>query len=361
MNKPAISAVTTILGIAIIGGASFFYSQPVDTVAPIDALTIEERRISLIAVGDIMLSRNVAQKIKTRRDINYPFLKVRDQLKSADIVFANLENPITPGPDIKTGQMIFHATPGVEKALRDAGITIVSLANNHTPNFGQRGLVDTFRLLREAGIRYVGAGNNFEEARKHVTISTNGLRVAFLAYNDRDVVPASYQATAKQAGTAFMDMAELQRAVKAAKQESDFVIVSMHSGTEYKKLPNANQKKFAHAAIDAGAEMVIGHHPHVVQTMEEYKGKYIFYSLGNFIFDQMWSQDTREGIGLNIILTNAGVEAITFLPLQIDDYSQPRWLSDGAQAQRILNRLQFPAITTMTRSLKKSYEPANIP
>jgi poly-gamma-glutamate capsule biosynthesis protein CapA/YwtB (metallophosphatase superfamily) len=155
-------------------------------------------------------------------------------------------------------------------------------------------------------------------------------------------------------------------AVKAAKAKANFVIVSMHSGTEYAPRPNKRQQQFARAAIDSGAELVLGHHPHVVQTAEIYKGKYIFYSLGNFVFDQMWSRQTREGLMLKIIFNKDGivchscdlpteasakagsrnpVPKIEYQPVLIYDYAQPRILT-GKAAAKVLARLKLPAHLT---------------
>src|SRR3990167_6777304 len=132
--------------------------------------------VSLIAVGDISFSRGVERKIKKQKDINYPFLKIWDYLKSADLVFGNLETPITEGPEIPDFEMIFRSNPGTEQALRQAGFSVLSLANNHTPNFGEQGLKDTFNYLTEAGIKYVGAGNNEQEANQPVYFEVNDLK-----------------------------------------------------------------------------------------------------------------------------------------------------------------------------------------
>ncbi len=296
--------------------------------------------VSLVAAGDIMLSRDVAAKIKKYNDVNYPFLKTRDYTSSADIAFANLETPITPSRPIGTGELTFRSDPGVEKGLKDAGFSIVSLANNHTLNFGTKGLQDTFSYLDKVGIKYVGAGNNLDEALTPKYIEIKGITFGFLAFNDTDTVPDSYGAMANRAGTAFMDIERMRTAVQKAGNQADIVIVSMHAGKEYTAVPNTRQTEFAHAAIDAGADMVIGHHPHVVQTVEKYHDRYIIYSLGNFIFDQMWSHETREGMTLKAMFTKNGLQSITFSPVVIDDYVQPHTV-EGSQAESILTRLDI--------------------
>ncbi len=298
----------------------------------------EDQEVSLVAVGDIMLSRNVAAKIKANGD-DYPFKEVTSLLQDSDITFANLECPITAGPVVPTGSMIFHANPGIEKALAASGIKIVSLANNHTMNYGAKGLLDTIDYLDAVGIKHAGAGKDDVAANTPVYFDIKGIKFAFLAYNDADVVPDNYAAAPNHPGNNIMDIPKMETAVKNAKENADIVIVSMHSGTEY-KLPNQHQKDFAHAAIDAGAEFIIGHHPHVLQPIEKYNGKYIMYSLGNFIFDQMFSLETRQSVLTKTYFNKEGLERIEFTPLMIYDYAQPRVVTDEAEKAAILKKLE---------------------
>jgi poly-gamma-glutamate capsule biosynthesis protein CapA/YwtB (metallophosphatase superfamily) len=292
---------------------------------------------TLVAVGDIMLSRAVATRMR-RHGYDYPFASTSEFMRGADIAFGNLETAITEGPEVLPFEMSFRADPESAKALRDAGFDVLSLANNHTPNFDEKGLVDTIFYLDEAGIVHVGAGTD-SEANRAKFIEANGIRFAFLAYNDDDVVPASYEATETRRGTAFMHTERMKAAVQNARSAADIVIVSMHAGDEYEPFPNDSQTAFAHAAIDSGAELVLGHHPHVVQTMEVYKGKYIFYSLGNFIFDQMWSRETREGLAVKATFRKDGLTGVTFHPVLIEDYAQPRFLEAAGEIEQILDRL----------------------
>ena len=303
-------------------------------------LPIKKEEVSLIAVGDISYSRGVERIVKKQNDINYPFLKIGDYLKNADLVFGNLETPITEGREINDFEMIFRSNPLTEKALKLNNFSILSLANNHTPNFGEKGLKDTFFYLEKEGIKYVGAGENEKTAYQPVYIEKKGIKFAFLAYNDSDVVPLSYKATENFAGTAFMETEKMIEAVKKAKQKSDFVIVSMHSGNEYVNKPNSSQVNFAHSAIDAGADLVIGHHPHVVQILEKYKDKYIFYSLGNFIFDQQASE-TRKGLMIKVYFTKDEITKISLLPIIMKNLAQPE-IADINEAKKILQRLNFP-------------------
>jgi len=301
----------------------------------------EESFITLIAVGDIMLSRTVDQKMKEYQDYKYPFLKTAGLIQKADIAFGNLECPITLGRIIDIFEMVFRANPETVEGLKCAGFDILSLANNHSFNFGVQGLKDTFRYLNEAGIIYIGAGQDKQEAHRPKILGVKGIKIAFLAYTDSIFTPISYQAGENQAGVAFMEVSEMEKDIALAKSQADLVIVSMHSGTEYASQPDDKQVCFAHSAIDAGADLIIGHHPHVIQKIEEYKGKYIFYSLGNFVFDQMWSEETREGLIAKIVLDKEKIKEISFTPVLIENYAQPKIL-DSQEAENIFQKLAIP-------------------
>ena len=337
-----IFSVLALCGLIFFYSCSFsgkinFSALPANNENLETASTTQDQEASIIFVGDIMLSRGVAQKIKEHNDYNYPFLKIGDYLKSADFVFGNLETSLIKGREISSGEMVFRADPELADVLKSFGFAVVSLANNHTMNFGKAALENTLITLLKAGVEYAGAGSSALEAYNPGIIEKNGISFAFLAYTDSDVVPVSYFATATTAGVALMDINKMAEAVKLAKQRADLVIVSMHSGIEYKDYPNNRQTNFARAAVTAGADLVIGHHPHVVQTAEQYKGKYIFYSLGNFIFDQQWWK-TKEGIALKIIFNKQGVRRIEPQAVYIEDFSQPTLLS-GEAARKVISRL----------------------
>lgn len=296
----------------------------------------EPPQATLVAVGDIMLSRTVGKRMR-QYGIDYPFASTTSLIADADIAFGNLETPIILGPEVQPFEMVFRADPEAARALKDTGFDILSLANNHTPNLGPEGILETLRYLDTEGIMHVGAGKDDIEAGQPMFIIANGIVFAFLAYNDSDVVPALWEAASGNPGTALMRVENMIKAVKGANNFADIVIVSMHSGTEYEPLPNERQIRFAHAAIDAGAEMVVGHHPHVVQSIEIYKGKYIFYSLGNFVFDQMWSRETREGLAFAATFTKDGLKGVKYRPVLIEDYAQPRLL-EGEEAAKIVEK-----------------------
>jgi len=293
--------------------------------------------VTLVAVGDIMLSRTVAARIKAKGSA-YPFEALAGTLRLADIAFANLETPLTGGRDIKPGEMSFRADPALADELRQAGFSVVSLANNHTPNFGERGLRDTLAGLDAAGLRHAGAGLDQDSAAASAVVEAGGRIFEFLAYTDSRLTPPAYQAAEGHPGTAPMDIETMRRDVARARNRGSVVVVSMHAGVEYAARPDDVQTAFARAAVDAGAELVIGHHPHVVQPVERYKGKFIFYSLGNFIFDQDWSRETRDGLAVRFTFRGGRVARADLLPVVIDE-SRPRPAA-GPDADRILARLK---------------------
>lgn len=301
---------------------------------------IAPKEVSIVFAGDIMLSRGVNRAINKNNNINFPFAKLSDYINSADFGFANLETPITPGREIVNMEMVFRSEPGVEKAMKDSGFDILSLANNHSGNFGALGLRDTFDYLKNAGIEYVGGGVDDAEANAPLYFEKNGIRFAILAYTDPTFTPYEYEAKQLRPGVAFMRTQKMIEAVNSAKMQADFVIVSIHAGDEYKPAPNKRQVDFSRAAIDAGADLIIGHHPHVVQTMEKYNGKYIFNSLGNFVFDQMFNDDVRKGLVVKATFNKDGVKNLELLPTWMEFLGQPR-LADVNKYHLVLDRLNY--------------------
>ncbi len=288
-----------------------------------------------------MLSRGVAGEIKKNGDDpGHPFAKIKNHLNSGDIVFGNLENPVTPGREIMMPERVLRADPGTVTGLQKAGFTVLSLANNHTHDFGTQGLLDTFSYLEQAGLEYAGAGKTENEAFAATYIEAKGYRLAFLAFCDHILLPETCLAEADRPGVAYFDRDKMRDAIRKAREKADIVVVSMHAGSEYEPAPDLAQTRFAHLAVDAGADLVLGHHPHVLQRVEEYKGKHIFYSLGNFIFDQQWSRTTRESLLAKIFIDTEGVKKIECLPVYINDQNQPQLL-EGNKAERVLKALDL--------------------
>ena len=306
---------------------------PIITPTP----TLTPQSVSILFLGDTMLSRGVAYQITKNNDLYYSFQYVKDYLLNNDFVFSNLESPVIDGKVINAGEMFFRTDEKLIPILKEMNFSIVSLANNHMLDMGQKGLLNTFNILKDNNIQYAGAGKNYEKAHELKILEKNGIKFAFLAYNDNDVVSVTNEATENKAGTAFMNLEALKKDVEAAELISDFVIVSMHSGDEYQLEPNQRQINFAHTAIDNGADLVIGHHPHIVQKYEKYKNGYIFYSLGNFIFDQMWSQETREGVMIKIVFGKDEIKTMEATPYIIENFSQPRIINKETEIELYQN------------------------
>jgi poly-gamma-glutamate capsule biosynthesis protein CapA/YwtB (metallophosphatase superfamily) len=239
-----------------------------------------------------MLSRGVRRQILAAGDPALPFRKVAPFFSKADISFINLESPFSDRGRYQDEGLIFHAAPQMIEGLTLARISLASTANNHARDCGPYGVDYTVKWLRCHGVQPVGSSESELTTHRGVVIERNGIRFGFLGYtfdqqngNWRDL----------DMRISMADPAVVSRDVKELRKLADVVVVSMHSGIEYATKPSSAQMELAHAAIDAGAELVIGHHPHVVQPEEEYRGGVIFYSLGNFVFDQYQRQATQHG------------------------------------------------------------------
>jgi gamma-polyglutamate biosynthesis protein CapA len=314
---------------------------------------------TFLAVGDIMLSRDVAVAINKAGNIDYPFTNVSGLLKSTDFNFANLESPVSPTKPIVGGSsLIFGAASTSLVGLKDYNFQIINLANNHGFDQGLPGVDATRSTLDNLGITHEGTGDNLDQAWTPAVVESNGIKICFIgasfsSLNDGGKVTNNYVARIE-------DTTHLQSAITTAKGECDFVVVTMHAGTEYTRTQNQSQITFAHTAVDDGADIVIGAHPHWVQTIDKYKGKYIFYSLGNFIFDQNFSQGTTEGLTLKIQISKnqatnptaigaaslddlqgsrvpAQLDSITLIPVIITN-SQPRPATSD-ETKTILNKI----------------------
>jgi poly-gamma-glutamate synthesis protein (capsule biosynthesis protein) len=301
----------------------------------------ETKPIELVFVGDILMARGVDRQIKRYGSYLFPFQKVKSLIKKADISFGNLESPIISGRPVRSGSVTFRIDPECVEALKNVGFDVLSLANNHTWNFGKQGLLTTFDYLKKKGILYIGAGENQSKAYAPVIIKSKGINVGFLAYSDPQFIPAKFEAKGVNPGIAFTKIPELKRAISDLKPKVDWIIISLHAGTEFWSTADKLQREFARAAIEAGADLVIGHHPHVLQETEIYKGKYIFYSLGNFVFDKMRRRETAYTVLLRILVDKNQIREIEPIPIVINRFFQPEPVS-GVLAIQILKRLSLP-------------------
>ena len=264
----------------------------------------EAKTVNLILAGDMMLSRSIGKKMEEMNDYTFPFLKIANVLRPMDLVFGNLEGPISSGGKNQGSIYSFRANPRVIEGLSLANFGILSLANNHIWDYGKMALLDTVNILNKNNISSVGAGRNNAEANEMVIKEIKGNKIGFLAYTD--LYPESLEAGNNYPGISNFDLQEVFKKISEAKASStaDLIFVSLHWGDEYAGAAKKKQKEIAKELIDAGADVIIGHHPHVVQEFEEYKTSLIFYSLGNFIFDQNFSEETMSGYLVKIKIVN---------------------------------------------------------
>lgn len=289
---------------------------------------VKEKKATMLAFGDLMLDRQV-RIFMNNEGSDYPFKNIEWMFPGNDIVFANLEGTITTNASktVNLKNKILHFTfdPSVASMLSGYGFNVVSLANNHAYDFLRDGFLQTKKYLDEAGISYFGDPYNKEELS--VIKEVNALKIAFIGYHE------FYTSTTTP----------ILEEIKRVKNEADVVIVAPHWGYEYERIHSDFQTKRAREFIDAGASMVIGAHPHVIQPIEIYKGKPIFYSLGNFVFDQNFSFDTTHALALQIIIDNSAAQ-IELIPIDIIQSQVSLSLQDTRE--KILNEVAKAAIVS---------------
>jgi len=262
---------------------------------------------------------------------------VRALVEGADLAIANFENPAPNRFRWHTTGTVFSADPKLIDGLRNAGIDYVSLANNHIRDAGANGIIQTIANLEKRGIKWSGAGKDLAQARRPAMLDAGGSKVAVLGY---DTIAKYYAASATRAGSAQMSAAIVKADVAAARKAgADVVIVFPHWGTEYDATPFAGQQRLARAAIDAGADIVIGNHAHWAAAMEIYKGKPIWYALGNFVFDQVWSEPTMEGITLELTFAGDSLRQIRMRPHIILDRAQPNFLDPTGDGKIVMGQV----------------------
>ncbi len=292
--------------------------------------------IILNFAGDVSFANHFQWHVEKR--YNYPFAKL-ESFANADISMVNLESPFTQEGSAREKEYIFRALPEYVKILKNAGIDIVCLANNHIFDYSEQGLFDTIDHLDKAGILHAGAGRNKIEARKAEVITVKGKKLAFLAYYGLRPHSDSHPATEDSAGTALRNLRYIQKDIRSLRDSVDFIIVNYHWGIEKDNQPEQDQIFFAHKTIDYGADLIIGHHPHVWQGIERYKGKIIAYSLGNFIFGGNSRKHEITGfIQVSLALSNKLESGIKIFPVQVD-YWQPRIIT-GNKAKDFVHQIE---------------------
>ncbi len=297
--------------------------------------------LHLAAVGDIMLDRGPGIVLQ-QGNLAYPFAKVADLLQAADITVGNVESALGDVGTSEIKSYPFRAPPEAAQALALAGFDVVSLANNHGMDYGPEALLQAIDLLQAQGIAPIGAGANFDAAYAPYLTQVNGLSLAFLGYVN---VPVEYRgfdtavwtATENSPGLAWGEPEQIAVDVTAVRPAADLVIVVLHSGYEYVEAPSPPQMAAARAAIDAGADLVIGHHAHILQGIEFYNGGVIVYGLGNFAFEIDGAPETAV---LNVWLDVDGVRSLELVPAIIQFGGQPR-LAESWEAAPILRRVYY--------------------
>jgi poly-gamma-glutamate synthesis protein (capsule biosynthesis protein) len=353
----------------------------VDRVASLDAWPLEARLLApggtaphyrpddawtLVAGGDILLDRGVALAIRAK-GIDFPFDggtvditgickdcspfgwdlpytdrtgnkgAVRALVNGADLAIANFENPAPDAFRFHGRGTVFSANPAYVRGLNNVGIDWVSLANNHIGDAGRAGMLQTIRNVREQGIASSGLGKNDKAAHKAAILDVGGVKVGLLGY---DAIAKAYASGPTTPGSARLTAKWLRKDIRAARKAgADVVIVMPHWGIEYRSTPFAGQQTLARAAIDAGADMVIGNHAHWAGALEVHDGKPIWYALGNFVFDQTWSIPTMEGITVELTFNGKDLVQAKMRPHLILDKAQPNFLDPLGDGKAVLSQI----------------------
>jgi poly-gamma-glutamate synthesis protein (capsule biosynthesis protein) len=302
------------------------------------------RPIRLLATGDIIPARCVYARQLAYQDFRHAFLATADVLRAADITVGSLDASLyDAGQPIGCTETFSLLAPARSiEGLTFAGFDIVTVASNHAKDCGasacgNQAFLDTLANLETAGIAAVGGGRNLAEARSGRVLTVNGVRFAFLGYDD--IGSSDYGATVDSPGTAPLAFGTLGEDVARARLQADVVIVLNHWGTEYTSVPTERQRGLAWEAVDAGATLVIGNHPHWPQAVEFLKGGLVSYALGNFVFDQDWSLETQQGVVMEAVFHGARLVSVRFLPIHIYDQHQPRW-AGPSEGKSILARME---------------------
>lgn len=294
-------------------------------------------KVVIALVGDVLLAGSVGDAINVKGP-DYPWRETADLLRESDIAVANLEcavsNRGTPEPD---KEFTFRADPKVLNGAANAGVDVLTLANNHVLDFGREAMLDTINLIKEQNIGCTGAGTNEDEASTPAVLVSKGKKVAVLAFT-RIIPRSDWIAGSDSPGLASgHNYQQIMDRVKASEKEADISVVSMHWGYETEDIPDRNEIQLARALVDAGADIVVGHHPHVLQGIEIYKGRIIAYSLGNFIFTTPYQPKAGEGAILQVTAGPGGEYNARIIPTLISN-GAARVLK-GSDRQRVLDRV----------------------
>lgn len=268
--------------------------------------------VDILFCGDIMLDWGIKTVID-KYGFDYPLKRMKELLLEFDFRFCNLECPLSEeGEPHVDKKYIFLGEPQYIQLLINGYIDGVTLANNHSCDFGEIALMNTMTNLSFSGIQYTGAGIDSETARLPILIEKKNVRVAIFGYSTI-ALRGSY-ATTKNPGIAKASLSLIRRDIQKFRRFNDFIVISLHWGIEYSDYPTEKQIDMAHNIIDCGADVIIGHHPHIYQGIEIYKGKPIIYSLGNYIFGSI-NEDVRDNIMVSIRFTKESIDLLRVIPI----------------------------------------------
>lgn len=315
-----------------------------------------------LAFGDMMLGRYV-RTLMNKYGMDYIFSKIKPDknsewfYESSDFVFGNFEGPINGKGSSGGTSMVFSFNEDSAKFLKEYGFNILSITNNHALDQGWSGREKTVKAFNDADLGW--CGHPSEEEEGSVYYGENGMRVkkdyssgGFFTKGEKVAFVCLQDVTSR------LNLENAKTLIKDAKENADFVIVSIHWGVEYSHKPNKTQVDYGHAFVDAGADFVIGHHPHVVQSFEEYNGKFIFYSLGNFVFDQYWSNDTQEELAIGIDLSHDGdvlKTTVDLFPMR-SEKSQSRLMTDEEKNKWIQKFISYGNYDGDTKAEIENFE-----
>ncbi|MGI5817668.1 MAG: CapA family protein [Armatimonadota bacterium] len=314
---------------ADVDGAITGIAEPLVATAPPEPEP-EPRSFTMVAVGDVMLDRGVWRLIQANGPQSI-LEKVRDDLRSADITFANLESPLASSGPHAPMDCIFRADPRAVDVLLDGGIDIVSVANNHTLDAGVAGLMETLDHLDRAGIAYCGAARERDDSWGPTRFEVNGVMLGFVGCTDLSFAHGSW-------AKVDAEMTQFAGHIRAAKEQCELLVVSIHWGNEYQTVPTERQRSVARTAVEAGADLVIGHHPHVLQGVGQHNGAPILYSAGNFVFDQREGERMESAV-FHLTWTEGEGWHIRMVPVWIPRSRMGPIYPEASRAARIIERL----------------------
>jgi len=294
------------------------------------------KTLNITMVGDILLAAAVG-KVMDIHGFDYPWSATAGQLRQADLAIGNLETSVGSRGTRQPKTYTFQAKPETLQGLVYAGLDIVTVANNHSLDFGLTGLRETLTNLNNYKIHHVGAGNNWAEATRPVILERQGYKIAVLGFT-RVIPNPNWAAKEDRPGLATAyDPKPVLDAIMATRPQADLVVVNIHWGKEGAAFPEEYQQKLAKALVDSGADIVMGHHPHVLQGVEIYRGKLIAYSLGNFVFSN------KTGAPMDSVMLKARYGPTGFTELSLEPltlYMTRPQPAQGQERKRILRKLQ---------------------